>query len=398
MHRARFEPCRKPDFRAGLAAQILLISSLFAVTAGQAAESVGVVKFARGEVTIESDAGEIRKAENGDDLMPNELIATGADGVAVIQLSDDSRMTLRPVSEFRVNHLNIDESSNDAASQVAVLNLLRGGLRLITGIVGKLNPAGYRLSTPIATIGIRGTEFNTRICGVDCAAEESRIAGGEAAANINEGLYVSVDDGEVFVQNFAAIEPLELAKGESAYVADLYSLPVKLSLIPAFQGLDLIPSPGQLDFDNIDIPDNLLPGGEPAAQDAGNAAAAPVAAAAARDIAGSYEIDDISYGSDLPSADRRLFFGASPDIEFRLTQQGDTFTGELDGDREGTIKGKVEGDVVTFEFVFEARGGEYKDGSGTWTIRGDGSLDGDFRIYDGQRGLVRGRWTLEKTD
>jgi hypothetical protein len=389
------DPSCNRYFRAGITTLIILISSLFLPAAGQAADAVGVIKFVRGDVTIESESDESRKAETGDNLMQNELVVTGAASLAVIQLADDSRMTLRPISEFRVNRMDIDENSSDSSSQIAVLNLLRGGLRLVTGLVGKLNPAGYRLSTPVATIGIRGTEFNTRICGDDCAAEENRLEGSDAAAKINEGMYVSVDQGRVFVQNFAAGDPVELEQGESGYVADLYSLPIKLSLIPAFQALDKIPSPGQLDFDDIEIPDNALQANESALPDAGDAPAA-ASVAAGRDIAGSYEIDDIDYGSDLPLADRRWFFGASPDIEFTLTQDGNDIQGEFDGDRDGTLKGKIDGEVVTFEFVFEALGGEYKDGTGTWVVQGDGSLEGDFSIQDGQRGVVRGTWTLEK--
>jgi len=396
MHEAISDPSRNTYFRGGIATLIILFSSLFLPATGQAADSVGVIKFVRGDVTIESTGSESRKAVKGDSLMQNELVVTGAASLAVIQLADDSRMTLRPISEFRVNRMDIDEDSNDSSSQVAVLNLLRGGLRLVTGLVGKLNPAGYRLSTPVATIGIRGTEFNTRICSSDCAAEENQLEGSDAAAEINEGMYVSVDQGRVFVENFAAGDPLELQQGESGYVADLYSLPIKLSLIPAFQVLDKIPSPGQLDFDNIEIPDSALQANESALPDAGDASAAPSAAAAGRDISGTYEIDDISYGPDLPLADRRWFFGASPDIEFTLTQEGNNIQGEFEGDRDGTLKGKIDGEVVTIDFLFEALGGEYKDGTATWTVQDDGSLVGDFSVQDGQRGVVWGAWTLEK--
>ena len=102
-------------------------------------------------------------------------------------------------------------------------------------------------------MGIRGTEFNTRICISDYAAEEGQLAGGDAAANIKEGLYVNVDEGPIFLENDAIGKPLDLLPGESAYVADLSSLPVKLDSVPAFESLDKLPSPSQLDFDNIQI-------------------------------------------------------------------------------------------------------------------------------------------------
>ncbi|MCP4981136.1 MAG: hypothetical protein GY935_11650 [Gammaproteobacteria bacterium] len=399
MRKATSNPSCNTNFRVNLPTLIFL--SLFLSFAGQAADSVGAIKFARGDVTIESISGEKRKAVKGDDLKQKELIVTGAASVAVIQLNDDSQMTLRPNSEFRVNQLHVDDDSNDSSSsQSAVLNLLRGGLRLVTGLIGKLNPAGYRLSTPVATIGIRGTEFNTRICNSDCADEEKLLAGSDAAAKVNEGLYVNVDEGQIFLRNFSLGEPLDLRQGESGYVSDLNSLPVKLSLVPAFQALDKIPSPSQLDFDDIEIPDDTLQPIESAAEVAVVAAASASAseeAATELDISGTYEIDEINY-QDLPLADRRWFFGANPDIEFTFTQKGDKIKGEFSGDRDGTIKGKIDDEEVAFEFVLEAKGGEFKKGAGTWIVQDDDSLKGDFKVRDQQRGIVRGRWILTKIE
>ncbi|MCP4765459.1 MAG: FecR domain-containing protein [Gammaproteobacteria bacterium] len=399
MPKAISNPSRNTNFLVKVSALIVLFSSLFLSTIGQASDSVGILKFAHGVVNIESSSGEKRKAVKGDNFMKNELVVTGPASIAVIQLNDDSRMTLRPNSAFRVNQLNMADDSNDSSSQQsAVLNLLRGGLRLVTGLIGKVNPARYRLDTPVATIGIRGTEFNTRLCNTDCAAEEKKLAGNDAAAKIKEGLYVNVDDGGVFLKNFATDDPLDLSQGESGYVADLNSLPVKLSLIPAFQLLDKIPSPSKLDFDDIEISDDALQADEPEAENAVVAtAAASVEKAAGIDISGTYEIE-VEYGDDLPHSDRKWFFGSNPDIEFTLTQKGDKIKGEFDGDRDGTIKGKIDDETVTFEFVLEAKGGEYKDGAGTWIVQDDGNLEGDFKIRDQKRGVIRGSWVLTKTD
>ena len=119
--------------------------------------------------------------------------------------------------------------------------------------------------------------------------------------------------------------------------------------------------------------------------------------AAPLDISGTYEVE-VSYGQELPRADRRWFFGTNPDIEFTFTQKGDKIKGKFSGDREGDIKGKIDDEEVTFEFYLEALGGEIKDGAGTWIVEEDGTLKGDFKIRDQQRGVVRGRWTLTKID
>ena len=113
-------------------------------------------------------------------------------------------------------------------------------------------------------------------------------------------------------------------------------------------------------------------------------------------ISGNYEAE-ISYSDDLPTAERWKVFGIDPEIEFTLVQKGDKFSGEFSGDRDGEIiKGKIDDKEVTFDFVLEAKGGELKEGEGTWIIQEDGSLQGDFNIRDRQLGIVRGRWTLTR--
>lgn len=116
MNKAISDPSCNTNFRINLRMLAFLISSLLISTAGQAADPVGTLKFARGDIIIESDSGETRKAVKDDFLMQNELIVTGADGIAVIQLNDDSRMTLRPNSEFRVNLLDTNDDSTDSSS------------------------------------------------------------------------------------------------------------------------------------------------------------------------------------------------------------------------------------------------------------------------------------------
>ena len=115
-------------------------------------------------------------------------------------------------------------------------------------------------------------------------------------------------------------------------------------------------------------------------------------------ISGIYE-SEVSYSDDLPTAERGKIFGIDPDLEFTVIQTDDKIKGEFTGDRDGTItRGKVDDNEVTFEFVLEAKGGELKEGEGTWIIQEDGSLKGDFKVRERQLGIVRGLWTLTPTD
>ena len=383
-------------------------------SAAQAANAVGSLKFVRGIVTIETDKGVSRNGAKGESLMQNELVTTRASSLAVIELLDGSRLVLRPDSEFRVEQFNKSQTAVDSnPPESALLSLLRGGLRLVTGLIGKTNPTGYRLKTPVATIGIRGTEFNSRICLADCAAEESQVGDAASANGIKQGLYVNVDDGQVFLNNSSG-QSVDLAQGESGYVADANTLPIKLALVPAFLLLDKIPSPSLLDFSNIEIPDfgwetSELNSAEEAAQKPAESDSAVLVAAATEkataveiqgqvggiDISGKYEID-VSYGDDLARADRRWFFGTDPDIIFTVDQKGNKISGTFSGDFDGRFEGKIDGDEVEFDLVLEALGGEIKKGIGTWALQPDGKLKGKFELPDKRLGKVIGRWTLTR--
>lgn len=115
------------------------------------------------------------------------------------------------------------------------------------------------------------------------------------------------------------------------------------------------------------------------------------------DVSGTYTAE-ISYSKQTPMADRRFFFGANPEIELALTQKGDKIRGKISGDRDGDFKGKIDDEEITFEFYLEVRGSEIKDGAGTWIVAEDGTISGDFKIRDSQRGIVRGYWILTKSE
>ena len=136
------------------------------------AKEVGEVKYARGAVTVQKEDGSgARLIGKGDKLSEGEVIKTGPKSFAVVNLADDTRMTLRPQTSFAVEQMTA-EKTNKAT---ALLKLFRGGFRAITGYISKQNPNGYRVRTPAVTIGIRGTEFDARLCNEDCADENKKL-------------------------------------------------------------------------------------------------------------------------------------------------------------------------------------------------------------------------------
>ena len=138
--------------------------------AGQAQTdpSVGIAMMVRGAVTVEHMDGEPDSLEKGDKIFLGDTINTTSKSYVIVGFDDGAKVTVRPDSS-----LNIDKYSAEASN----LKLLKGGLRAITGAFGKHNPASYRVQTPVATLGIRGTEFDVRVCEeTECADEAQRIS------------------------------------------------------------------------------------------------------------------------------------------------------------------------------------------------------------------------------
>ncbi len=147
--------------RLGLALSLagLIVLSGTAV----AAVKVGSVVFTRGAVTAHVENQQMRLLGRRAPLYQGDIITTGPKSYAVIRLEDGGRMSLRPNTVFTVKGFSQKKSAGSL-----VMSLFKGGLRMISGLISKRNPRGVRLSAAGVTIGIRGTEFDARICKNDC--------------------------------------------------------------------------------------------------------------------------------------------------------------------------------------------------------------------------------------
>ncbi len=146
--------------RGGLwAALWLAASQAFAAPAGQ-------IEFAQGLASAQQSGQSPRFLNKGDVLNEGDVLNTGAKGFAIIAFPDGGKMTLRPNTTFA-----IDQFNSTAGQEATVFRLLKGGLRAITGAIGRAKPDAVRVNTTAATIGIRGTSFDVRICDADCAKE-----------------------------------------------------------------------------------------------------------------------------------------------------------------------------------------------------------------------------------
>ncbi len=136
------------------------------------AQTVGEVEFARGAGFAQTSNQSPRTLGKGLPLREGDRLTTSEGASAIVKLNDGTRMTVRPNSEIVIQQFQFKENAPDNSM---VMQLLRGGLRAITGLISKNAPDAARLRTATATIGIRGTDFDARLCAKDCGVESGRV-------------------------------------------------------------------------------------------------------------------------------------------------------------------------------------------------------------------------------
>ncbi len=190
-----------------IAAAIAVLLAATLPLAGQGA-TAGRVNFAYGPVKAEAPDGVKRPLHRGSIINPGDTIHTHRGG-AQVRFTDGAYLSLKPATSFRVDEYRY--TGNTDGEERGFFSLLRGGLRTITGLIGKVNRKTYRITTSTATIGIRGTAFRieqvTEAAGggwlYSVAPGSEPIVvnppdGSTITVQANEGLYVN-PAGEVFI-------------------------------------------------------------------------------------------------------------------------------------------------------------------------------------------------------
>ena len=135
-----------------------------------AEDSAGMVVASRGEVMALADGGS-RELKQGDFIYKNDEIITSSKSFAVLQFVDGAKVTVRPDSTLIIEQYLYAGNDSDEAT----LNLVSGGLRVITGAMAKSNPENYKVRTPVALMGVRGTEFSVVLCGDNVCDETGEL-------------------------------------------------------------------------------------------------------------------------------------------------------------------------------------------------------------------------------
>jgi outer membrane protein OmpA-like peptidoglycan-associated protein len=166
-----------------------------------ASTKVGAVQRVQGEASV-ARANASSALGAGDALREGDAISTAAGASVVVQLDDGAKLLVRPGTKVvlsRVENTGALDRLNHS------IELVIGAIRYVTGLVGKSRPDAVRFKTPVATIGIRGTDFDI-------------VHAPEASSARELGTYVRVNTGGVELAGSDGSK-VSLAMNEQAFAA-----------------------------------------------------------------------------------------------------------------------------------------------------------------------------------
>jgi len=145
--------------RFAAAVLILWSVSAYPASAAEAVESavVGEVSLVVGKAYLLSEGKPRKLVEKGSQIRASDQILTQTNGNVHIRFVDNAYVSVRPDSQLEIISYDYDAEHPEKSS--IKFNLIEGIARSISGEGAKAARSRYRLNTPIAAIGVRGTDF-----------------------------------------------------------------------------------------------------------------------------------------------------------------------------------------------------------------------------------------------
>ena len=212
-----------PTYTARAAMAVLLGTTLGHAAHAQsgAAATVANATSVEGTAYVTRADGRQTILARGTALGVGDALSTSRNSTVRLRFTDGGETALRPDSRITVQEYSYARDNPQGDS--LVLGLIKGGLRALTGSIGKRgNVDAYKLNINTATIGIRGTDYTARLCNGDCKADADPVAR-TTRANSTAPVIARVmqSQGAVTVERDA--RQVEVAQGAPLYASDKVS-------------------------------------------------------------------------------------------------------------------------------------------------------------------------------
>ena len=179
------------------------------------------VSGVRGDANVLALDGVRRPVLDGMALQTGEVLETGSDSWVGVTFSDDTRVVVRAQSALRIKEYRYRQEA--PAEDSLVLEMLKGGLRALTGRMAKRNPVRVNVESVTATIGIRGTGFDTACV---ASGRSAQTTASTPTSGCGQGQMVFVREGRIVMTNQAG--SIEIGPDETAYADSPASAPGRL--------------------------------------------------------------------------------------------------------------------------------------------------------------------------
>lgn len=222
-----FNQCSAGNAWAAAARRFLFLIAAFGVVGLAQAQQAGVVTHLSGILTVKRGDAPAKILSVKSEIKEGDLLSTEEDTYARIKFADSGEVVMRPGTQLKIETYAFNQAAPEKDN--VFLSMVKGGLRAVTGLVGKRNRDKVNFSTTTATIGIRGTHFGALLCQNDCGGVPTTTG-----APPPNGLHVDVAQGAIVVANGAGAH--EFNAGQFGYVANPQTPPVA---VPPQQGIQV---------------------------------------------------------------------------------------------------------------------------------------------------------------
>ena len=162
---------------------LLALATLAGGTGAWAEEAPGKLVYVRGTTSAQQANGALRILGSDAPVAIGEMVMTGAESFAILELADGTRVVMRPDTRVMVQ---ANEPAPAAAAEAGgtgfldraaqfVLRLVGGGVRARTGSDADGEPRALRIDAPNGSVEGQGVELVARVCTDDCAAERASV-------------------------------------------------------------------------------------------------------------------------------------------------------------------------------------------------------------------------------
>jgi hypothetical protein len=136
---------------------LALCFSLWTLISAPLGFANGVFQSVTGDVKAAAGGAAPASVARNQRVVPGTNVTTGPGAQTIIRFDDGHTVVLNENSEFRVNEYRFDKDKPQ--SDNIAIQLVKGAMRSVSGLIGSRNRDAFTLLAPQATIGIRGTDF-----------------------------------------------------------------------------------------------------------------------------------------------------------------------------------------------------------------------------------------------